>query len=111
MLCILDEILILSLVHLIHVKGNQTKLADFQDDFVQYRQQLTSLVGMHTMRLTAANRNNILKIEQNTHALVRLFIGITNKQEEEAIKLLDQEGGEDIIQMVSESIMNIGLCI
>ena len=87
-------------MHLIYVGRYQEKLNGFQADMTKHREAVDSLITRQTMLLTAVNRTNILSIQRNIETLVRRFIGITETQEDTALEMIRDEGGEDNIQSV-----------
>ena len=87
-------------VHLIYVNRYQEALTGFQEDMARHREDVGSLISRQTMLLAAANRTNILNIQRNTEALVRLLTGITDPQEDTALEMIRNEGGEDNLQAV-----------
>ena len=66
----------------------------------RHREAINALTTRQAMLISAANRNNLLKVQKNTEMLVRLFIGITETQEDTALEIIHSEGGEDNIQSV-----------
>jgi hypothetical protein len=87
--------------HLLHSKSNGDKLQDFTTQLAGLKNDLTSLLSHQAVLILSSHTDTLARIESRLEKNRKFYASIHDSDEDNAIKFVSKNGGEEVVQMVS----------